>query len=93
MINIQTNNYTRITKKIARIRYKLGLGIYVTTSNMHPDSRFMPPVALTKHNTCCDDFDAAINEFEYDNCNAHVGRYAAYYMPTAEYKMRMEEFA
>ena len=90
MLNIQTENYTRIPKNIARIRYRLGLGIYVTTNNMHPDSHFMPPVALTKHNTYCDDFDTAINEYEYYNCNARVGRYAAYYMPTDEYKMRIE---
>jgi hypothetical protein len=88
MKKIEVGGYIRITKQEAKKRYSQGLRSYMLPCKASLLSPWVFPCVIvngdvfignTADNIATDDFDSAVNEFEYYNCNAEMGRYTAFY--------------
>lgn len=93
MLNVEMNGYKRIQKNKARRLYNDGVTVYLLPCKVYPDDDhpWIKPFELNKkriddHYNGYDElkklytFDSRINNFEYYNCNAELGYYAAYYI-------------
>lgn len=81
MYAIRTKHYTRISKAAARKAYAAGETVYFCPVKLNPES----PWGLLWY-PCNNDipFEKIVNEFEWYNCTAETGRYAAFYIKKGE---------
>ena len=70
--------WARVTKKQARAAYDNGLTIMLCPVKMRPFTQWHFEQYASKDSG--DTFDAAVNSFEYYNCNSETGRYTAFYV-------------
>ena len=93
MMNITTDKYRRIDKRVARRLYENGRTIRLVACKMHPANLYGVGIAeitldLDKIETYgrdrWDDFDSVVNAFENYNCSYETGYYTAYYIETEE---------
>ena len=87
MRTVITNNWVRITKKQAEIRYKTNQDVYILPCNMNPDNVWQRPINMFYPGR---DFDQVVNEYSYYNCDNERGKYPAYYITRQEYNERKQ---
>lgn len=80
--------YKKINKKVARKMYNSGctlllLPCKVSETVLYEDSAWIKPTEVSMIK-CEDVFDKVINEYEYYNCTAELGRYTHYYVSYEE---------
>ena len=80
MNQIKTDNYTRISKQAARARHNAGQACYAIPCKLHPENMWQPPVPVPVYEPQGATFNEWLNAFEYYNCDAERGRYAAFYV-------------
>lgn len=84
--------FKRITKKKAFTAFKNGLTVILSPVNANPYSVWAGFHTINKekdftetdvliYGTIEKDFDAIVNAYEYYNCFAEVGKYAAFWIP------------
>lgn len=85
-VNSSTNDRkigtTKINKTKARNLYDSGEKIYLLPCKVSLNSVWVKPICVSKHSGL--EFDKAVNEFEYYNCNKELGTYASYYVNFVE---------
>lgn len=77
--------YNRVNKAVARKEYYSGKEIYLFACKVLPvfngDGIIQPVViSLDTSGDANNQFDRAVNSFEYYNCNSEMGYYAHYYI-------------
>lgn len=88
--NNRLDTFERVNKTKARKLYNQGEDIALVACNVRfPGNQWIQPVVI--NNKTGVDFDKAINEFEYYNCQDNtLGKYAAYYHPLKPHTMKVE---
>ena len=74
--------YERIDKRKARKMYNAGQEVGIIPCKCNPASIWFNGFTMINDPSQEEtrDFDSYVNEFEYFNCNAEMGRYAAFYL-------------
>ena len=87
MRNLDNGKYKRIRKDVARRLYAEGRTIYLTPSNVVAnDSNFwIKPYPISNRE---ENFDDAVNAFEYYNCNYELGYYTNFWIIEEEEEWR-----
>lgn len=80
-INNQTVLVRVYKSSIARKCYDHGLLVMFCPVNMYPLNDNYPCAAWIQKNDDCNNFQKAVNAFEYYNCNHETGYYTAFYIP------------
>lgn len=76
--DIKGIQYKRVSKPMARKAYNEGKKILLCPCKLMPGGVWNHGIAVT--NATGRTFDRTANEFEYYNCNAEAGYYAAFYI-------------
>ena len=71
-----TDKYRRITKPSAKRVHKDGKDVYIVPKLMNPENACGYTGVIRPE----DDFDKALNAYEYYNCSYKVGKYCAFYI-------------
>ena len=78
-------NYERVDKRVARRLFDEGTTLYLTPCRCAVTSMFTVKVGKDWWGVEEDrTFDSLVNEFEYYNCNAELGRYTMYFVEKGE---------
>ena len=82
--------YRRISKRVARKRYQLGLNFHIIAHKMRPGfpfqmgmdvfPQFIANTAIVAGEATQQTFDAMVNQFTYYNCSHETGYYPAFYI-------------
>ena len=74
--------FSRISKKAARAAFNNNLPVVFCPVNLRPGGPWRPDVVICKNDDPGRTFDAALNAFEFYNCNLpETGKYTAFYIP------------
>ena len=79
MKQIETKNYSRISKAAARKLYQRGEEIYMLPCKLNPEGMYFNPMGLQIDEENGSAFDSVVNAAEYYNCNYECGYYMAFY--------------
>jgi len=79
-----SDQYTRIRKDVARRLYNEGRTIYLTPSNVaaSDSNPWIKPCPISNRSE--ENFDNAVNSFEYYNCNHELGYYTNFWFNEEE---------
>ena len=95
MKNLDTGNYKRIRKDVARRLYNEGKTVYLTPSNVVASNTnpWVKPCPISKSKWGWErDFDRVVNKFEYYNCNYNeLGYYANFWLINEKGGMKNEK--
>ena len=80
MRNLDTGKYTRVRKDVARRLFNEGRTVYLTPSNVVADDSNMWIKPYPINNRAGENFDNAVNSFEYYNCNYELGYYTNFWI-------------
>ena len=70
----------KIRKDTARKLFNDGKELIIIPCKCAPGGMWLTGFRICKNNLENADFDRLINEFEYYNCNAELGRYTSFYI-------------
>ena len=71
---------TKIRKNTARKLFNDGQELIIIPCKCAPGGAWLTGFRICKNDLENADFDRLINEFEYYNCNAEMGKYTAFYI-------------
>ena len=79
-------SYNKINKPTARKMYNLGCSIMLLPCKVRLDNEWVKPTTISLFDSEYDinEFNRAVNDYEYYNCNAELGYYAHYYVSDEE---------
>ena len=71
-------NLKKIRKPTAKKVFEEGKSVYLLPCKMQLNNSWLQPVRIVK-GLNCEDFDVAVNSFEYYNCTNETGKYTHFY--------------
>lgn len=78
IFEINGTNYRRITKPVARRMFNSRKNVLLCACNLRPGAPWHPEIIVNSESG--NTFNQVTNAFEYYNCNALSGYYAAFYI-------------
>lgn len=86
-------NFKRVNKPTARKLYNKGCNIWLLPCKVNEGAlqdlnQWIKPhiISISSSEDNINQFDRAVNSYEYYNCNAELGYYSHYYVSEEDYK-------
>ena len=76
--DIKGIQYKRVSKPMARKAYDTGKDVVICACKLRPGKPWYPEAII--NNLSKNSFNSSVNEYEWNNCNAEAGYYAAFYI-------------